>query len=66
MEIVDAYSGNRLTQQWKNNYYRNALRKVLLIYIIYEEPYYILLEEGYEIPAPPTLDDYLIMLEKSS
>ena len=34
-------------------------------YIIYDEPYYLLLEDGYEIPAPPSLDEYRVMLEKS-
>jgi len=34
-------------------------------YILHEEPYYLLLEEGYEIPDPPSLDDYQTMLEKS-
>ena len=34
-------------------------------YILHEEPYYLLLEEGYEIPDPPSLDDYRTMLEKS-
>ena len=34
-------------------------------YIIYDEPYYLLLEEGYEIPDPPSLDEYRAMLKKS-
>ncbi len=34
-------------------------------YNIYDEPYYLLLEEGYEIPDPPSLDEYRAMLEKS-
>lgn len=34
-------------------------------YIIYDEPYHLLLEEGYEIQDPPSLDDYQTMLDKS-
>jgi hypothetical protein len=41
------------------------LAESLFSYIVHEEPYYLLLEEGYEIPDPPSFDDYQTMLEKS-